>query len=127
LYLARAGRTRIPPHSRSWRTHDLKKDFAGGISRIAEFLDIELTPERRDHIAEETTFESAKRNAAANTEKTGEGNSVWKRGSDGFFFKGTNGRWREVLDDADLAMYEATKKRVLAPDCATWLEEGGAL
>ena len=107
--------------------NDLKKDLAGGISRIADFLEIELTPERRDHIAKETTFEAAKRNAAANAEKTGEGNSVWKQGSDGFFFKGTNGRWRDVLDDADLAMYEATKKRVLDPDCATWLEAGGAI
>jgi aryl sulfotransferase len=91
--------------------NDLKQDLAGDISRIAEVFDIKITSERRDHIAEETTFEADKRRAAANAKKTGEGNSVWKRGSDGFFFKGTNGRWRDVLDAADLAMYEKTCAR----------------
>ena len=52
---------------------------------------------------------------------------IFHGGGETFFYKGTNGRWRDVLDDADLAMYEATKKRVLDPDCATWLEEGGAI
>ena len=31
---------------------------------------------------------------------------VWKGGADQFFFKGTNGRWRDVLTDDDLALYE---------------------
>jgi aryl sulfotransferase len=45
-------------------------------------------------------------------------------GANRFFFKGTNGRWRDVLDADDLALYEEAKRRVLTPDCAAWLESG---
>ena len=44
-----------------------------------------------------------------------------------FFFKGSNERWRGVLTDEDLELYEAAKRRVLSPDCAAWLEQGGAV
>jgi len=50
--------------------------------------------------------------------------AAFKGGSDAFIFKGTNGRWRDVLTSEDLALYEAAKKRVLTPDCARWLEQG---
>jgi aryl sulfotransferase len=50
---------------------------------------------------------------------------VFHGGAGAFFFKGTNGRWRDVLTDADLELYEQAKRRVLTPDCARWLEEGG--
>jgi len=43
---------------------------------------------------------------------------------DRFFYKGTNGRWRGVLTDDELAMYERTKSEVMTPDCARWLEQG---
>ncbi len=59
------------------------------------------------------------------SKKSGEGNAFWKGGAAAFFFKGNNGRWRDVLTEDDLAMYEAAKGRVLSPDCAAWLEQGG--
>jgi aryl sulfotransferase len=46
-------------------------------------------------------------------------------GNASFIFKGTNGRWRDVLTDEDLDLYEAARKRVLDPECARWLETGG--
>ena len=104
--------------------NDLKKDLAGEIVRIADFLDIPLDDELLAKVVEETTFENAKRSAAKRAEQSGEGNSFWKGGSDAFFFKGTNGRWHDVLDEDDLAMYEKAKARVLTPDCAEWLETG---
>jgi hypothetical protein len=30
-----------------------------------------------------------------------------------------------VLSEEELALYEQTRERVLSPDCARWLEEGG--
>lgn len=42
-------------------------------------------------------------------------------GSDTFFFKGTNGRWRDVLTAEDLALYEKAVER-LEPDLRQWLE-----
>ena len=41
-----------------------------------------------------------------------------------FFHKGTNGRWRDVLSDEEVAMYEETAVKVLTPDCKEWLEQG---
>ena len=32
-----------------------------------------------------------------------------------------------VLSDEDLELYEKAKARVLSPDCAAWLENGGSV
>jgi aryl sulfotransferase len=105
--------------------NDMLENLDREVGRIADFLDISLTDVERAHIVEETTFENAKQRSIAHAEKTGEGTSFWKGGAGAFFFKGNNGRWRDVLDEDDLAMYEAAKQRVLSPDCAAWLESGG--
>jgi aryl sulfotransferase len=104
---------------------DMLKDLDEQVGRLAEFVEIDLDANQRARIVEETTFDKAKKRAAALAEEAGEGNTVWKGGSDAFYFKGSNGRWRDVLTDDDLAMYEAAKHRVLSPDCAAWLEDGG--
>ena len=51
---------------------------------------------------------------------------TFKGGRDGFYFSGTNGRWRGVLTDEDLDLYEEAKRRVLSPECAAYLEQGDA-
>ncbi len=104
--------------------NDLLEDLDGEVERLAGFLDIALTDEHRARIVDGTTFENAKRRSVAAAEKTGEAAVFWKGGAAAFFFKGTNGRWRDVLSEADLAMYEEAKERVLSPDCARWLENG---
>lgn len=50
--------------------------------------------------------------------------STWRQGLATFIFKGTNGRWKDVLTENELAMYERAKARVLTSDCAAWLEQG---
>ena len=52
---------------------------------------------------------------------------MFKGGAQTFINKGTNGRWRELLNEADLALYEGTMARTLSPDCARWLEQGSAV
>jgi aryl sulfotransferase len=49
---------------------------------------------------------------------------VWVNGACSFFYKGTNGRWRDVLSGEELAMYEHTAAKVQTPSCRTWLEQG---
>jgi aryl sulfotransferase len=49
---------------------------------------------------------------------------VFEGGAKRFFFKGTNGRWRDQLGPDDLALYEEAKRRVLPPEAAVWLERG---
>ena len=46
------------------------------------------------------------------------------RWADTFINKGTNGRWKGVLDDEDLALYDQAMGKLPA-DYAQWLENGG--
>jgi aryl sulfotransferase len=92
--------------------NDLLSNLEAEIQRIAEFLDISLPPGFCAQVAEATTF----RNVKANAEQLGS--------SQGFFYKGTNGRWHSVLTDAELELYHAAVARELSPDCADWLEKG---
>ena len=48
---------------------------------------------------------------------------AWEGGAERFFFKGTNGRWRDVLTDDDLALYD-TAAATLDPTLRQWLEHG---
>jgi aryl sulfotransferase len=107
--------------------NDMLDDLDREVGRLAEFLDISLGAEHRARIVAGTTFENAKQRAAAEAEASGEGNTIWKGGSDSFFFKGSNGRWRDLLTEEDLALYEQSKERVLSSDCARWLEAGGSV
>ena len=100
---------------------DLLADPRGEIRRIAAFVDEPITDAELDAAVEGTSFASMKRAAKAFDELMKQG---FQGGSDAFFYKGTNGRWREVLDAEDLALYEETKKRVLPAECARWLERG---
>ena len=47
-----------------------------------------------------------------------------KEGAKTFFFKGTNGRWQDVLSAEEVALYEEKAAQVLTPDCRAWLEQG---
>jgi aryl sulfotransferase len=48
----------------------------------------------------------------------------WKEGAKTFFYKGTNGRWRDVLTEEEVALYEEKAAQVLTPECQAWLEQG---
>jgi aryl sulfotransferase len=48
---------------------------------------------------------------------------VFEGGAERFFFKGTNGRWRDVLTEDDLALYETAASK-LEPELRRWLESG---
>ncbi len=104
---------------------DMLRDLDGEVARIARFLEIELEAKVRSRIVEQTTFASARKRALNEEAESELGNPFFRGGSASFFYKGTNGRWRDVLDADDLALYEAAKERVLSPDCAAWLEAGG--
>ena len=48
---------------------------------------------------------------------------IYEGGSDRFLFKGTNGRWRDVMTDEDLALYDQVAAR-MTPGLARWVEQG---
>jgi aryl sulfotransferase len=104
---------------------DLKADPLGEIHRIADFLDIELSDEALANVVDRTSF-AAMRERGIAADAASDGSSPFRDGARTFFHKGTNGRWRDVLTEAELAMYEQTKANVLTPDCARWVELGRA-
>lgn len=84
-------------------------------------MEIDCAPKTRRGIAELVTFNRMKQDAELINPGAA---TVWKGGAKTFFNKGTNGRWRGVLTDGDLAMYDAAARRELSPDCRSWLESG---
>lgn len=105
---------------------DLLADLPGEIARIAGFVGIPADAARCAEVAEAVTFHRLRRDPDAGPLPAERMAAVWRDGLDTFFFRGTNGRWRDVLTPAELALYEAAKARCLAPDCAAYLEHGRA-
>ena len=96
-------------------------DFPCGQRQIAHFLDIHVSADTVAEIAHAVNFSTMKKEATKNPSA---GTETWKQEMKTFFFKGTNGRWKDALTKEDLAMYETTKSRVLTKECAQWLEQG---
>jgi Sulfotransferase domain len=101
---------------------DLLADLEGGIKRIASFLDMAPSGEVLRRIVRNCAF-SEMRNRGA--ELSPGLQDFLKGGAHTFFFKGTNGRWREVLNADELMLCDAAAARELTPDCHRWVEEGG--
>ncbi|MCH8035805.1 MAG: sulfotransferase domain-containing protein, partial [Proteobacteria bacterium] len=106
---------------------DMLKDTPAAVRKIADFIDFDISEDKVDAVVEATLFDNVRTKALTLTEKEDVKNRFFAGGTASFFFKGSNGRWKEVLDETDLAMYEDTKARVLSADCADWLENGGSV
>jgi aryl sulfotransferase len=96
---------------------DLQADLAGQMLRVARFLGIEFDPEQRPDVVERCTFTGMKRRA----DEIGEFESRWVGGADTFLYKGTNGRWRDVLSADELARFERCQREALPTDALAWL------
>ena len=101
---------------------DLLADPEGQIRRIAKHLNIALNEELLPGILHRISFGGMKENFNAIMP---EANQFWNGGSATFMNKGTNGNWRGVLTEQELAQCRAAVERELSPDCAEWLELGG--
>ena len=101
---------------------DLKKDMAGEIRGIADFLDIDIDEARWDDILTHCSFEWMKKNA---TKTVPLGGAFWDAGAEVFINKGVNGRWTASLTPAEAAAYEERSRAELGDACARWLAVGG--
>jgi aryl sulfotransferase len=122
-------------HTRTWWAYraldnvllvhfnDLLRDLPGEIRRIADFLDISCSEETVAEVARLVTFDAMRQNAER---LMPEADQAFQGGATTFLFRGTNGRWAEVLSPEELALYAATAAQVLTPPCAAWLEQGRA-
>lgn len=98
--------------------NDLKTDLGGEMRRVARFLDIELPESKWPAVIERCTFEAMRSGDDAGMD------SVFEGGRKGFIFKGTNGRWREVLDASDLSAYRQVVDARLPAEAVRFVEGG---
>jgi aryl sulfotransferase len=52
------------------------------------------------------------------------GGAFWDGGAETFIHKGTNGRWRDTLNESDIAKYEQRAEKELGEECSQWLATG---
>ena len=102
--------------------NDLLVDPEGTIRDMVDYLGIEVQESDWPRIIEAISFKEMKAKSALYAPG---GGVFWKGGADTFINKGTNGRWREVLSDEELAQYDAACDKALTPECKAWLETGG--
>jgi aryl sulfotransferase len=102
--------------------NDLKADLAGEMRRVAAFIGADVPEASWPEAVDRCTFERMRDGEA----RMGAVDMVFKGGLKTFVFKGTNGRWRDVLTADELAAYRQRVAETLPPDAATWMEQGRA-
>jgi len=117
----------LPPPAQHPVRHyaDPLADLEGGMRRVANFLEIKLPESVWATVVRNCTFAEMK--AHGNRYAPPDIDNIFEGGSQTFFHKGTNNRWREVLTPPELAQYEAAADRALTPECWRWLEHGRKL
>lgn len=103
---------------------DLLEDLGREMRRIADFLEVAVPESSWPGLVRQLSFAEMKQQGARYAPG---GGLFWKGGADTFLHKGTNGRWRELLDADELALYDAACARELPPACRRWMEQGGPL
>jgi aryl sulfotransferase len=103
---------------------DLSANLAEEVKRIADFLGIPLAEENLPGMLQLLTLDAMREEQVSVDSAHPNRPSAFTNGARTFFFKGTNGRWKEVLSAEELDLYEVKAAQVLTPDCRAWLEEG---
>ena len=111
------------PNIELYHYADLMRDLPREMSRMASGLGIELDPALIPELARVASFENMKQNATKFA--PGVERETW-HDNEKFFNKGTNGQWRDVLSDDDVALFEDALGALLEPEAAQWLLDGSA-
>ena len=107
--------------------NDMLADLEGAVRRLAAFANIPTDDASVARAVEHTTFANVRKKIEQMPDEQDLSRMFFEGGQRRFFFRGSNERWRGVLTDDDLELYEQAKRRVLSPDCAAWLEKGGVV
>jgi aryl sulfotransferase len=102
---------------------DLCANLEGEMRRIAEFLEIEIEEALWVSLVEAARFESMKAAGEALMPRV---NAMLAGGAARFFQRGGTGRWRGVLSEADLALYDAKVREKFSSTLAAWVHGGRA-
>jgi aryl sulfotransferase len=104
--------------------NDLKTDLSGEMKRIAQFLGIVTPDSLLPQLVEAASFDAMKRDGDKLLAHT---KNIFKDGHQTFLYRGTNSRWRGVLTDADLDLYQRKISAQLSPAHIRWLTDGRLL
>lgn len=88
---------------------------------ISAFLDIPANETLWPKLVEAATFDSMKQNGAQILAKL---THLFRGGHETFLYQGTNERWRDVLTEADLELYEKHAHSALSPGLFNWFRNG---
>jgi aryl sulfotransferase len=102
--------------------NDLKADLPGEMRRVAQFLDILVSQSLWPSVIEAAGFDAMRRTGDTLMANVA---SIFKEGSKGFFFKGSNERWRGVFAIEDLALYDTKAETILLPHVAVGSRRAG--
>lgn len=103
--------------------NDLLNDLTAEIRRVGYFLSLPRVEEALPTVVQAVNINAMRESA----EKVDPGKQkIFKDGAQTFFYKGTNGRWKEVLSDEELNLYQVKAAQVLTPGCREWLQQGRA-
>lgn len=100
--------------------NDLKADLDRQMRRISAFLNVDVPAESWTETVDRCTFDRMRSDA----DRVGNFDRVFEGGAASFLFKGTNGRWREVLTEDELQRYRRRSGELMTPEAAFWLEHG---
>jgi aryl sulfotransferase len=100
--------------------NDMQADLDQQMRRVAAFLDIEVDEQRWADQVASCTFESMKRRSS----EIADFDSHFVGGADTFLYKGTNGRWRDVLTSDELDRFDRRSRELLPPDAIAWTTSG---
>ena len=103
---------------------DMLANTEGEMRELATFCEIDVSEERWPAIVEAVQLDSMRKEvlSGANEDLAA---MIFEGGVSRFLFKGTNGRWRDVLTDEDLALYMQSATQ-LDPGLRSRLEGGRA-
>ena len=100
--------------------NDLLADLEAEMRRVAAHVGIAVAEESWPALVDAARFESMKREGARLLGPM----ERFAGGADTFLYKGSNGRWRDVLTEEDLRLYDKAAGS-LDPGLRVWLEAGG--
>jgi hypothetical protein len=101
---------------------DLQADLEGQMRALAARLGIAVEPSRWPALVAAATFDEMRGRAAELAPQTSI-DGFWHDPSN-FFRSGSNGQWRDLLTDEDLARYDARVRSLVPADLAAWVHNG---
>jgi len=101
---------------------ELKQDLEKQIRRIAAFIGVGIDEKKMPGILQRCSFEWMR----DNSDRIAPFEELFDGGGKSFFFKGVNGRWRDVLTAEEVASYEQRSREMLAPDLKAWLDRNAS-